>query len=110
MDDATQALVKRLADESELEAKYDWVGLWEIVRKLQGPPLDEATLHELTLDVARALLDRGFIAGNLTRSTPGFEPWPDQRPEAIIERIRSEWLALGRIPTIGDIVYFDLTA
>ncbi len=108
MDDAMQALLKRLADELELEAKDDWVGLWEIVSSLEELSPDEATLREWTLDVVRKLLDRGFIAGDSIYSVHPFRPWPDQRPEAIIERIRSEWLTLGRIPTIGDIVYFDL--
>ena len=110
MDDATQALVKRLADKFELEVRDDWVGLWEIVGSLEKLAADQVTLLDQTIEVVRALLERGFVAGNLTRSAPGFEPWPDQRPDAIIQRIRSEWLALGRIPTIGDIAYFDLPA
>jgi len=110
MDDTRHALTMRVVEEIVLEAKDDWVGLWEIISEFMQFALDEATLRQRTLDVVRVLLDRGFIAGDLTRSPPGFKPWPDQRPEAIIERIRSEWLALGRIPNIGDIVHFDLPA
>jgi hypothetical protein len=110
MGNTKQALVKRLVDKFELEARDDWVGLWEVVASLEKLAADPATLREQSLDVVRALLDRGFVAGNLTSSDPGFRPWRDQRPEAIISRISSEWLALGRIPIIGDIVYFDLPA
>jgi hypothetical protein len=110
MDDPTQALIMRVVEEIVLEAKADWVGLWQIIGQFEPLFLDEATLRERTLDVVRVLLDRGFIAGDPIYSAHGFRPWPDQRPEAIIERIRSEWLALGRIPNIGDIVYFDLPA
>ena len=92
MDDATQALVKRLADELELEAKEDWVGLWEVVSSLEELSLDEATLRERTLKVVRALLDRGLIAGDSIYSVHPFRPWPDQRPEAIISGYaRSGW-------------------
>ncbi len=108
--DAKLERVKRLADKFELEVRDDWVGLWEIVGSLDKLGVDPSTQLEQTIEVVRALLERGFVAGNLTRSAPGFEPWPDQCREAIIERIRSEWLALGRIPNIGDIVYFDLPA
>jgi hypothetical protein len=110
MDDTTQALTMRVVEEIALEAKDDWVGLWQIIGQFERFSLDEAMLRERTLDVVRALLDRGFIAGDSIYYTHPFRPWPDQRPEAIIERIRSEWLALGRIPNIGDIVYFDLPA
>ncbi|MEJ7608099.1 MAG: hypothetical protein WKF37_17980 [Bryobacteraceae bacterium] len=50
-------------------------------------------------------LARGFVAINSPYKGMGkSELWLDQEPGHVIDRIRREWDALGRIPTIPDIV------
>lgn len=62
---------------------------------------------EDALSVARTLLSRGLRAGDPPYSAGGFRPWDDQNPDIVIQRIRSEWILLGRKPDIPDIVWFD---
>ena len=103
----TQASHNELVSEFLREANDDFVGLWEIVHVLERQIGDARALRDQTLDVARELLARGLLAGGLSSSDDDFHPWPDQRPDAVIARIRSEWIALGRTPNIGDIVWFS---
>ena len=57
--------------------------------------------------VVRALLERGLLAGNLTKSG-GFSAWDQQQPNLVVDRIRQEWQQLGHDPTIDDIAWFYL--
>jgi hypothetical protein len=47
-------------------------------------------------------------AGFPTPDGRGFEPW-SLGPNAGIDRINSEWNALGREPKIGEVVWFNTT-
>jgi len=108
MDAITPAETERLADLFYAEAREDLVGLWEIVKEVEertGPGEDAP---ERALELVRALLRRGLRAGDSPYSAGGYRPWPNQEPDAVIDRIRREWLALGRTPNIPDIAWFDL--
>jgi hypothetical protein len=57
--------------------------------------------------VVRELLAHGLLAGDPPYSKDGYTAWQDQRLDAVIDRIRAEWIALGRTPNIPDIVWFS---
>lgn len=95
-----------LAGQFFAEAKDDLVGLWEIVREVEQRSRPDGDVREEARAVVRELLARGLQAGDPPYSAEGYQPWADQAPEHVIERIRREWLALGRTPNIPDIVWF----
>ena len=107
MKELATADMNLMVDEFVAEARDDIVGLWEIVKELENMIADPAALREQTLSVIRALLARGLLAGDPPYSANGFQVWTDQKPAAVIDRIRKEWLALGRVPNIPDIVWFS---
>jgi hypothetical protein len=86
------------------EATRDVVGLWNLWRAANhdfGARTPEEA-KRLTLDFVRELLANGVQAINIGDG----RPWPDQRPDRVIERISREWDALGREPNVPDIVWF----
>jgi hypothetical protein len=91
------------------EAEDDIIGLWEVI-KVAGEDTDEGkgeNLRKTSIEIVRRMLARGFWAGDMIKGGSAVDPWPDQQPEAVIARIEAEWSALGRVPNIGDIVYFE---
>ena len=99
--------INLMVDEFVAEARDDIVGLWKIVKELENMGADPAALREQTLAVVRSLLARGPLTGDPPYSANGFQVWADQKPDGVISRIRREWLALGRVPNIPDIVWFS---
>ncbi len=89
------------------EAREDYLGLWQIVMRTNRLASSDERAREDTLADIRVLLARGVRAGNLT-GEGGFAAWPDQFPDSVIERVRREWVALGRAPTVNEIAWFDL--
>ena len=89
------------------EAREDYLGLWQITMRANRLASSDERAREAAFADIRALLARGVRAGNLT-GDGGFAAWADQRPDAVIERIRREWAALGRAPTVNEIAWFDL--
>ncbi len=90
------------------ECRVDHVGLWELISAayhdlgLTSP----GAIRAATMRLARSLLvDRGVRAGFPSRDGRGFLPW-NLQPDEALRRIDEEWDALGREPTIGDIVWF----
>jgi hypothetical protein len=65
----------------------------------------EQDVLKLTFDVVRRMLSRGFQAGYLADAGE-FEAWPNQRPEAVVNRIQTEWNTEGRVNTEMG-VWFD---
>lgn len=91
------------------EAKSDYVGLWQIcsrVKKELNPP-DSEQLKEIVLQTVSQMLDFGLVAVDLASSGSGCTPWKEQRADAVIHRISTEWDSLGRAPSVGDIVWFN---
>lgn len=107
MSPPTINMITRMVADFVLEAPDDWIGLWEIIKELMADGIDQAELLPATLSVVQVMLARGFLAGDPPYSAGGFQLWASQDHDAIIERIRSEWLVLGRVPNIPDIVWFD---
>jgi hypothetical protein len=102
------ALMDKIICDLIAESRDDLVGLWEVVHEIQGHGISTGeALRENTLDVVRDLLRRGLVAGDPPYASGGYQPWADQRPDVVISRIRSEWIALGHIPNIPDIVWFS---
>jgi hypothetical protein len=88
------------------EAKVDVLGLWQLCRSARrdwgaATPSD---VKNLVLSFVSKLLDRGLQAVNVS----DLQPWPNQDPESVIQRISSEWDSLGREPDVPDIVWFKM--
>jgi hypothetical protein len=87
-----------------LEASRDVIGLWNLCRAARqdfGAKKSEQ-VKKLVLTFVRELLANGLQAINVGDG----RPWPDQRPDNVVERISREWDALGREPNVPDIVWF----
>jgi hypothetical protein len=97
---------KDLIERFLAEASDDEVGLWEIAREVERRTGPSPAAMEETLAIVRELLSRGLQAGDPPYSAGGYRAWPNQQPDAVIERIRREWTALGRTPNIPDIAWF----
>jgi hypothetical protein len=89
------------------EAHDDYVGLWQIFRRTHNRLIESDVADTQTLEIVRALIARGLLAGNLTKDG-GFEPWEEEQPDAVVNRVQREWRQLGRAPTIDDIAWFHL--
>lgn len=107
MIELVDADIQQMVDEFVAESRDDLVGLWQVVRRIEERSSDPTSLRERTLRVVRTLLEHGLLAGNPPYSLGGFQVWTDQRPDAVVSRIRKEWLELGRTPNIPDIVWFS---
>jgi hypothetical protein len=103
------ANLKNIVDELEAESAVDFVGLWEVIKLAKEAANDEGgqEVRQLAFELLRMMLSRGFRAGFISKTGTSFEPWPNQEAEAVLHRISAEWSALGRDPSIGDIVWFD---
>jgi hypothetical protein len=87
------------------------VGLWFVIPHIddfyRGD--DRASIKSRTSMVLEALMKDGLIrAGAPTKDGRGFVPW-ELSTDGAITRIEKEWSALGREPSIGDIVWFAAT-
>lgn len=102
------AVVTKIAEDLFEEALRDYIGLWQIVRRvvLAWPSDDVEFVRRTTLVIVQDLLHRRMLAGDLSR-TDGFDPWVTQAPENVCSRIATAWDQLGRLPDIGDICWFD---
>lgn len=100
----TQATLDKYIQGWLYEASRDVIGLWNLCRAARqdfgGNTPEE--VKALTLGFARELLANGARAINIGDG----RPWPDQRPDSVIERISREWDALGHEPDVPDIVWF----
>ncbi len=106
MRNLTENQIIKIVEDLHKESIDDVVGLWQVIGFVHECLGDESVLREPSLDVVRGLLAKGLLAGDPPYSAGGYQPWSDQDPEAVIDRIRREWLALGRTPNIPDIVWF----
>lgn len=89
------------------ECQEDFVGLWEVVGRLdRGYPgeLDDDEIRNMTLQIVGEILatNEDIRAGNFTKD--GFKPWSLPKDEAVL-RIKQEWERLGvRSPRPFEIV------
>jgi hypothetical protein len=93
------------------EAQTDTVGLWSVLWQVKHdvPSLapDEARQAALTV-VREALAVESVVAGEFVdqdEDTAAFMSWQVSVDEAMA-RIEREWTALGREPTLGEVVWF----
>ncbi|SUE43691.1 hypothetical protein [Roseomonas gilardii] len=91
------------------EAKRDYIGLWQIIDYAErAEDIDQQLpLVEKTLLLVRAFLKRGFQAVDLI-DHGGCIAWPDQNPDAVVDRIRRERDTLGQGDDFGYICWFNL--
>jgi hypothetical protein len=94
-----------IVKEFAYECAEDFVGLWSIVWKVRSVRPGLAEAREATLEIVRALLDPGQIVAGQMVEERGFVRWHES-PNDAVRRIRREWVALGREPNLGDIVWF----
>ena len=83
----------------------DLVGLWEIAKEVESLVGVGDTARKQSLEIVRALLAKGLLAGDPPYDAGGYAPWPDQDPDKVINRMDREWLKLGRTPNIPDIAW-----
>lgn len=95
-----------IADELYAEAASDLVGLWQIVGRVEDVSGHKKQMRKECLLITQDLLERGLLAGDPPYSRYGYQPWADQSPAAVLERIDAEWEALGHEPSIPDITWF----
>lgn len=100
--------MQNIIDRFYAEAQEDAIGLWEIIDEIEENSNSNIDIRQQTSLLVRLLLARGLIAGNPPYSATGYEPWPNQEPDAVVNRINREWDALGRLPSVPDIVWFAL--
>ena len=111
MRELTEAEFNELIDELYVESSEDIVGLWEVVKMIEdltGPDsaAQDDRLMTVSLAIVCALLAKGLQAGDPPYQAGGYNPWPNQKSDAIVDRIRREWKQLGHAPSIPDIVWF----
>jgi hypothetical protein len=87
------------------ECRHDFVGLWILVREVRErlPQLTVAELRSIVIDiVARALQTHVAVPGEFAGNE--FVQWASPLEETL-RRIDAGWVALGRDPDIGDLVW-----
>ena len=84
------------------EAKIDHVGLWQLAstarRSLGAETTDEA--RKLSLRIVRHLYEKGLRPGDYWGG--GFDYWPDEGCQAVLDRIEREWIAAGADPNLAE--------
>jgi hypothetical protein len=92
------------------ELTDDYLGMWDVAQLARDEleTEDDTIFFESTMSVIETMLGQGLIRPGLARSDGRFEAW-ELAPGRAALRIREEWELLGRIPTLGEIAWFDLT-
>lgn len=98
--------INELVDDFFTNSLEDIVGLFAIAKDVKELIGDEENSFEPSMRIVERLLEKGMLAGYSPYEPDGYRPWPNQDRKAVMDRIRSEWLALGRFPNIPDIVWF----
>ncbi|MBO7486734.1 MAG: hypothetical protein J6T84_11815 [Spirochaetaceae bacterium] len=83
------------------------MGLWWLandVREIIGN-LPEQEICSLTLNLIKPLLIEKKLLPITLNNDGTYKVWSEE-PSRVIEKIRNQWLSLGRKPTIDDIVWF----
>ena len=92
-----------------IECAEDYVGLWALAWEFRNADSkrDALEIRQKTIQLIKELLNDNLIkVGNFNVNEERFfEVW-ELSPTEIIKRIENEWDALGREPSIGEIVWF----
>ena len=84
-------------------------GLWEIVKVVKEELGAQETyeIWEQSMHIVHALLQSGMRAGDSPYKNRGdFIAWPEDNLEAIVARIKNEWVNSARVPNIPDSPWF----
>ena len=98
--------IRCLVDNFFISSIEDIVGLFSIAQAVDELIEDKDNVLEQSMRIVERLLEKGMLAGYSPYEPDGYRPWPNQDRKTVMDRIRSEWLALGRLPTIPDIAWF----
>jgi hypothetical protein len=93
---------KMLVDEVQTDCVGLWAVLWEVKQRL--PSLTPAEARAAVLSIVREAIE-GDVIMPVEFVNMRVVPW-DASPKEAMDRIENAWLALGREPTIGEIVWF----
>jgi hypothetical protein len=107
---SSEKTADRLKKELILSAEEDYVDLStyaRIVDEVLGIR-DPEGIYRATLGTVYELFSDRFVTAGVPTSDGGFEPWADGIVNSM-SRIQSGWQALGRIPELGELVWFDAT-
>ncbi len=93
-----------------LSAEEDYVDLATVAHIVQEALrlLGDREVHGYTMGTLFEMLHDGYLRAGVPTREGGFEPWEGGRVE-IMSRMASEWMALGRTPALGEIVWFEAT-
>lgn len=95
--------MNKLFQEFVQECQSDYVGLWSIVREVRAHLADESRIVDAVIAlIQRLVTEGGVVAGDFRGEL--FVDWKLPTPTLLIE-IEKRWRALGRDPTIGEVVW-----
>jgi hypothetical protein len=89
------------------EAQEDYIGLWELSLIGEEAFGRSEKAEETSLLLVEALLQKGLLVGALAKDGH-FTAWPDQHPDAVVDRIRREWLGPSSKSDVDGTVWFSL--
>jgi hypothetical protein len=98
--------MNKLFRELVQECCDDYVGLWAIVRQARENVADESMVFETVIAlIERLITEGGAVAGDFEGDE--FLEW--QLPvSAVLKKVEQQWRALGRDPTIGEVVWLTV--
>jgi hypothetical protein len=107
---SSEKTADRLKRELILSAEEDYVDLStyaRIVEEVLGFRAPE-DIYRTTMGTVYELLSDRFVTAGVPTPDGGFEPWTGGIVNSM-SRMQSGWQALGRIPELGELVWFDAT-
>ena len=107
---ATTKGIELLRNELLEDLTDDYVGVWDVARRVkrEWSIEDVSEVRATAMTLLSDPIEDGFITPGLARNDGGFDAW-ELAPEEAVDRIRREWQELGRMPSLGDIAWFDIT-
>ena len=107
---ATTKGIELLRQELLEDLTDDYVGIWDIARRVERKWSieDGSEVRATAMTLLSDLIEDGLIVPGLARNDGGFDVW-ELGPEEAVDGIRREWRELGRLPSLGDIAWFDIT-
>ena len=83
-----------------------------VVSRHLGRSMEDELVMESTLEAIRDLLNSGYVvAGYTARDGDGLlyvSSW-EIPPADAVKRIEADWMELGRLPSLGEVVWLELT-
>lgn len=98
--------VERCADELIIRGIDDWVDAAEVasIAMNTGGARSPDDIRDLSLRTIRHVVEAGLAEIGEVTVHDGYRKW-DMPPEAALERVEREWLALGRGPDLGELCW-----